>query len=189
MSAQPLPHVTAEEYLEIDRAAEYKSEYYDGTVYAMSGGTYNHSQLIGNLSGLLYLQLRGRPCSRNSDLRLRIPKGNSYVYPDLMITCDPPQFAGDRPDTLTNPTVVIEVLSPSTEAHDRGLKFAQYRTIESLQEYVLVSQDAPQIEIFRRQSTDQWLFTNYSGVEAIAQLESIHCAIPLGDLYTGLIPA
>ncbi len=187
MSAQPLPHVTPEEYLDADRAAEYKSEYYDGAVYAMAGGTYAHSQLIGILTGMLYAALKGRRCSLNPELRLRIANGNACVYPDLMVTCGPPEFAGDRKDSLTNPTVIIEVLSDSTEAHDRGFKFAQYRMVDSLEEYVLVSQQRPQIEVFRRQPEDRWLLSAYSGSEATCEFESIACRMPFAEIYPDVI--
>ncbi len=186
MSAEPLTHVTPEEYLEADRTAEYKSEYYDGIVYAMSGGSYPHALIANNFGGALWQALRGQRCTVTSgDVRVRVTP-STYVYPDVVVIGGEPKFAGDRKDIILNPVLVVEVLSPSTEAHDRGLKFIRYRTAESLQEYVLVSQDAPRVEVYRRQPEDRWLLTTYTGLDANCPLESIDCTIPLSDIYVGI---
>lgn len=184
MSAQPLPRLTPEEYLAIERAAEFRSEYYDGVMYAMAGASYIHNIIVGNLAGELRSALRKRGCFVvSNDLRLRVRPGRVYTYPDIIAGCDPPRFADDQKDTLLNPALVIEVLSPSTEANDRGYKFAQYRQIEFLREYVLVSQTEPRIERFVRQADGRWVLTEHVGLDAICRFESVDCEVPLADIY------
>lgn len=186
MSAQPLTRVTPEEYLEADRVAEYKSEYYDGIVYAMSGGTYTHSLIANNFGAVLWQALRGGRCTVTSgDVRVRVTP-STYVYPDIVVVCGEPAFAGDRRDIILNPVLVVEVLSPSTEAHDRGLKFIRYRTAETLQEYILVSQEEARVEMYRRQPGGEWLLTDYSGLDSACALGSINCSIPLAEIYAGV---
>lgn len=141
-SAAKKTFITSEEYLARERLAEFKSEYYDGQIYAMAGTSYRHSTIVMNLSGELYTQLRGRPCRPCvSDVRLRTKAADAYCYPDIMVICGEPQFAEAGFDTLLNPTVIIEVLSPQTEAWDRGGTFHYYQKIASLKEYTLVSQN------------------------------------------------
>jgi Uma2 family endonuclease len=184
MSAQPLPRLTAEEYLATERAAEIRSEYYDGVMYAMAGGSFPHSVIIGNLFGELRSALRKRGCFVvSNDLRLRVSPARVYTYPDIIAGCDPPRFADDQKDTLLNPALVIEVLSPSTEAHDRGYKFVQYRQLESLREYVLVSQSEPRIERFERQADGRWVLSEHVGMDAVCRFESVGCDVPLADIY------
>ena len=188
MSAQPQPRLTPEEYLQIERAAEFKSEYYDGRMYAMPGASFPHAQIIGSLAGELYAVLRKGPCSvTTNDLRVRVSPGGLYTYPDVVVVCGDPKFADDQKDTLLNPTVIVEVLSPSTEAYDRGFKAAQYRKLESLQEYALVSQDEPRMEIFRRQAGGAWLFSEAAGLEAVCRFESLECQVALADIYEKVI--
>src|SRR5712692_7135469 len=152
MSAQPQPRLTPEQYLEIERAAEFRNEYYNGRMYAMSGGSHPHAIVIGNLAFALRSGLGKRPCLvTTSDLRVRVAPAGLYTYPDVVVVCGEPRYADNQIDTLLNPMLLIEMLSPSTEAYDRGFKSAQYRTIESLQEYALVSQAEPRVEVFRRQ--------------------------------------
>jgi Uma2 family endonuclease len=182
MSAQSIPRIKPEEYLVRDRAAEVRSEYYDGQMYSMAGGTYIHALLIGNLQGALVTELRGGPCKATpTEARLRI-SDRAYVYPDLMVICGGPHFAHDQRDTVTNPTVVIEVLSRTSEAHDRGYKFALYSTIRTLQEYVLVSQWEKRVEVLRRQPEGKWLLSVFTGDDTCS-LESIDCQAPLADIY------
>lgn len=184
MSASPHPRLTEEEYLKIERAAEFKSEFYDGRMYAMSGGSYPHGQIILNLGSELRTASRGKPCSVTaSDIRVRVSKRGSYTYPDVVVVCGPPKFADDQKDTLLNPSLIVEVLSPSTEAHDRGLKFAQYRQIESLEEYGLVSQTEPRVEIFRRQPSGDWLLSESTGLDAVCRFDSAGCQIALAEIY------
>jgi Uma2 family endonuclease len=184
MSAHALPRITPEEYLAIERAAEFRSEYYGGKMYAMAGASHGHVLIVLNLGAELRQALKGRPCEVYPiDMRLRVSPKGLFTYPDLMVVCGAPVFAGDRKDTVTNPVLIIEVLSKSTEAHDRGFKFAQYRTVESLQEYVLVSQTEPRIERFRRQPNNQWILNESVGMDAALSLESIDCQIPMAEIY------
>jgi Uma2 family endonuclease len=182
MAAHAVPLLTLEQYLEIERVAENKSEFYNGRMYAMSGGTLRHSRIGNNLSYALTGVLKGRPCGVNSsDLRLRA--GQIHTYPDISIVCGEPKLADNYKDILLNPTVVVEVLSPSTEAYDRGFKFAQYRQVESLQEYALVSQTEPRIEIFRRQPSGDWLLSEAVGMDKHCRFASVDCTIALADVY------
>jgi Uma2 family endonuclease len=184
MSASPHPRLTEDEYLRIERAAEFKSEFYDGRMYAMSGGSSAHALIIPNLAAELRNALKQKPCTVYvTELRLRVVPRGSYTYPDVTVVCGPPAFADNQKDTLLNPTLIVEVLSPSTEAHDRGLKFAQYRQIESLQEYGLVSQSEPRVEIFRRQPSGDWLLSEFIGLDATCSFHSVDCRISLSEIY------
>jgi len=184
MSAHAQPRVSPEQYLEMERAAEFRSEYYDGRIYAMSGGTWGHAVIIGNLTGALVGALKKRPCSvTSSDMRLRVSPTGLYTYPDVMVICGEPKFADRRTDTVVNPALVVEVLSPSTEGYDRGFKAAQYRTIEPLKEYALVSQSEARVEVFRRESAHEWLMSEFVGMETVCHFNSVDCRIPLSDIY------
>jgi Uma2 family endonuclease len=184
MSAQPQPRLTPEQYLDAERSAEFRHEYYNGHVYAMSGGSYRHGQIIGSLTTELTNRLKSRPCSVvPNDLRLRVSPDGLYTYPDVVVICGDPGFTDDRHDTLLNPALIVEVLSPSTEAYDRGFKSAQYRTVESLEEYALVSQSEPRVEVFRRQPGGHWLLSEAVGIEAVCHFDSLDCAIPLAEIY------
>jgi Uma2 family endonuclease len=175
--------LTAEEYLALDRAAEFRSEYYDGQMYAMSGASYVHGIIVGNLARAVGNALMGRGCGVvPNDLRVRL-SSRAYAYPDLVITCGPPRLEDDRKDILLNPTFLLEVLSHSTETYDRGLKFSYYQRLESLQEYVLVSQTEARIEIFRRQPEGKWLYSEVRGLDASCRFDSLVCSIPLSEIY------
>jgi len=181
MSASRL---TPEEYLEIERAAEFRHEYYDGQMYEKPGGSYSHAVIIGNFSCWLQNALDGRPYHvLTSDMRLRVAPAGLYCYPDVVIVCDPPVLADRHQDTLENPVVLAEVLSPSTEAYDRGFKSSQYRKIESLQEYALISQDEARVEVYRRQSSGDWLLSEYEGPKAVCRLASLDCQVALAAIY------
>ena len=183
MSAQSQPHLSPEEYLALDRAAEFRNEYYDGHMYAMSGGSYPHGKIIGNLSGWLWHRLKGKPCAVvPNDLRVRITL-RSYTYPDIVVVCGPERFADDQKDTLLNPTLLMEVLSPSTELVDREFKSRHYQRIESLQEYALVSQTTPHIEIYRRQQGGDWLLSEIGGLDSTCRFDSLSCEIPFSEIY------
>jgi Uma2 family endonuclease len=187
MSAHATPFFTPEEYLEVERAAEIKSEYYDGQMFAMSGGTLPHSLIGGNLIAAMKLALRGKKCNvATADLRIRISPRGPFVYADLSVYCGEPELADNYRDTLLNPTVVFEVLSKSSEGHDRGHKFSQYRKIPSLREYVLVSQTEPRIEVFLRQPEGKWILTEFVGMDAVCRLASLDCSIPLETVYDGV---
>src|SRR5215475_2147969 len=147
VSTHPKTRITPKEYLELERKAEIKSEYLDGEMFAMSGVTLEHSSIVVNLITELNNQFIDRPCQvHGPDLRVKVSPTGLYTYPDLVAFCEKPLFEDEHFDTLLNPQVIIEVLSNSTEAYDRGKKFAHYRTVESLREYVLVSQTEYRIE-------------------------------------------
>lgn len=187
MSALPIvTGITPEEYLERERAAEFKSEFHGGRMYAMAGTSYRHGIIVGNLAKTVGLALDDTPCAIiPGDLRVRVSPEGLYTYPDIVVVCGDPRFADDQNDTLLNPTLIIEVLSSSTEANDRGLKAAQYRRIESLQEHVLVSQYEPHVEIFRRH-TGAWVLSEQEGLEGVCRLESISRNVRLADIYKKL---
>ncbi len=187
MSAHPDQKITPEEYLRIERAAEFKSEYYGGYMYAMSGASYTHSIVKGNLEFELRNRLKKRDCAvLSSDLRVLVSPSGLYTYPDVLVVCDKPQFADGLRDTLTNPIVIVEVLSPSTELHDRDFKARHYRTVESMQEYVLVSQKEARVEVHQRQGSGKWILSDFAGLDAVCKLESVDCEIPLSAVYLGV---
>jgi Uma2 family endonuclease len=184
MSSQPTTYLTPEEYLAMERKAEYKSEYIDGEIAAMTGASRKHNLIVVNISGELRRQLRGRPCEAYSnDMRVRIPSTRLYTYPDVVVVCGEPRFEDDYVDTLLNPTVIIEVLSESTELYDRGKKFGFYRTLESLAEYLLVAQDEMRIEQFVRQSDGRWLLSEHRSPEEAVEIASLQCSLELGEVY------
>lgn len=185
MSALPKTrYIAPEEYLALERRAEYKSEYHDGEIYAMSGASRRHVLISVNIAAQFNSQLRERACEvYSSDLRVRIPRTNSYVYPDVVVICGEPQVEDEAFDTLLNPTLVVEVLSPSTESYDRGEKMDKYFTIVSLREYLLVAQDAPRAWLYTRQSDDSWLMRSFEGLDVAIELESIACRLTLAEVY------
>jgi Uma2 family endonuclease len=153
-------------------------------MFAMAGARFAHNRVVANAIAQFTFGLRSRPCQVTSnDMRVRVSATDLYTYPDVVIVCGEPQFLDDRQDTLLNPTLIVEVLSPSTEAYDRGRKFEHYRSIESLREYVLVSSDRMQVDQFTRQTGGQWLLTSASAPEETIALESIDCKFALADLY------
>ncbi len=184
MSTQPKPYLTPEQYLEIERAAEYKSEYFKGEMFAMSGGSLNHSRISRNLMATLDEQLNGSSCEvTGSDLRLQVAPDGLYTYPDVAVFCGEPQFADSRTDTITDATVVIEILSPSTENYDRGFKFEQYRQLKSLNDYVVIAQARVHIEYFTRQDDGSWIFRETSDLNAVIHLPSIACTLAVARAY------
>ncbi len=175
---------TAEDYLAQERSSPYKSEFHDGQIYAMTGASREHNLITVNIAGELRSQLKQRPCEAYvNDMRVKAAQAHGYHYPDVAIVCGAPQFEDGQFDTLLNPSVLIEVLSPSTEAYDRGAKFTHYRKIPSLREYLLVAQDQPSIEHYVRQSDDAWLLTEAVGLEAVVPLDSVGCALSLREIY------
>ena len=177
-------HMTPEEYLAFERKATTKNEYLNGQIIAMSGASRVHNLITGNIFNGLYTQLIERECETYaSDMRVKAPQTVSYTYPDVVVVCDESRFEDGAFDTLLNPIVLIEVLSPLTEVYDRGEKFAHYRQIDSLQEYVLVLQDRRiSVEHYLRQGT-QWLFTEFRAFEESLSLTSIECELPLRNIY------
>lgn len=184
MDAQTKPHLTPEEYLAIERRSETRSEYLDGEMFAMTGGSRNHNLIVLNVGRELSLQLKTRQCEvYASDLRVRVPATGLYTYPDIVAVCGEPRFEDEELETLLNPTLLAEVLSPTTEAYDRGKKFEHYQTIPSLSEYLLVSQDSFRVEQYLRQENNRWLFTAVSGLEGRIALPSIQCELVLAEVY------
>jgi Uma2 family endonuclease len=186
MSSLAKTYYTPEQYLALERAAEYKSEYINGEIYAMSGASREHNLITGNVLSALHAQLRGRPCEiYASDMRVKVSPTGMYTYPDVVAVCGEPRFEDDQVDTLLNPTAILEVLSPSTEAYDRGEKFAHYRRLETLSEYVLVSQDKARVEHYIRDGvrSNQWVLTETSGLDGVLELASIGCELALRDVY------
>ena len=175
---------TAEQYLDLERHSEIRHEFLHGTVYAMSGASRAHSAICFNLTGCLHPQLRGTPCTGyTSDMKVRASDASLYAYPDLTVVCGEPILHDDHGDVLLNPVVIFEVLSRSTEAYDRGEKFERYKTIETLTDYVLVSQDRPRLEHFSRQSDGTWKSEEVSGLESSLDIASIDCRLPLAEVY------
>lgn len=188
MSAHPISWLTPEQYLEIERGNDFRSEYYDGRMYAMSGGTAAHAFIISNFTSELRQALKKSSCSvASSELRVRVPATGLYTYPDIAVICGDLEFVDNKRDTITNPKLIVEVLSRTTEAYNRGRKFVQYQKLESLQEYVLVAQTQPLVEIFARQPDGQWLKTEYSGMESSCVCASVGCTIPLAEIYDKVV--
>ncbi|MCC7492677.1 MAG: Uma2 family endonuclease [Fimbriimonadaceae bacterium] len=179
----PERYLTPSEYLAAERAAERKSEYWDGQIVAMAGATWPHTQIAANLGWRLAAQLEGHPCQVcGSDLRVAAESRRSYYYPDITVVCGEPQFGDEQRDTLLNPSVVCEVLSPSTESSDRGRKWGDYQLLPTLQHYVLVAQDEPRVEVYTRQG-EQWLYRAWTDLAAVAELPAIGCRLPLAQVY------
>jgi Uma2 family endonuclease len=184
MSSQPKTYLTPEEYLAVERKSEYKSEYIDGEVVAMTGASRRHNVIAFNISIELGRQLKGRPCEGYaSDMRVRVPSTRLYTYPDVVVVCGEPQFEDEHVDTLLNPTLIVEVLSESTELYDRGKKFGFYRTIESLAEYLLVAQDEHRIEQYAKQTDGRWMLSDYRSADETIELTSIQCKLALREVY------
>jgi len=174
---------TAEKYLSLERSATVKSEFHDGQIYAMTGASRAHNLITINIARELSQQLKQRPCEAYvNDMRVKAAKARSYHYPDIAVVCGTPEFEDAQVDTLLNPTLLIEVLSPSTEAYDRGSKFSHYRKIASLREYLLVTQDQPGIERYLRQG-EVWIMSEAQGLEAAVSLESIDCQLSMREVY------
>lgn len=184
MSSQLKIRLTPEEYLAIDREAEYKSEYFNGEVFAMSGGSRQHNLITVNVSSSLHSQLRRRPSTvYSSDQRVKVSLTGLYTYPDVTVVCGEAVFDDEQQDTLLNPRVIVEVLSKSTAGHDRNEKFAHYRKLPSLTEYVLISQTSYRVEHYARQTDDQWLLSESASLQGAVHLPSIDCALSLADIY------
>ncbi|MCB1178231.1 MAG: Uma2 family endonuclease [Leptospiraceae bacterium] len=178
--------VSEEEYLELERKADIKSEYYNGEMFAMAGASLQHNQIVSNLIQLIGAKLKNSPCKVfPSDLRLNIKKSGLFTYPDLSIVCGKPILLDNKFDTLTNPTVLIEVLSPSTQDYDKGSKFTFYREIDSLKEYILVDSIKYKVEKFKKLEQGDWLFTETKEDEEL-KIESIDCTLSLKDIYEGV---
>jgi Uma2 family endonuclease len=188
---------SVDEYLALEREAEERHEYLDGQIYEMAGESPAHGAICVNIGGQLYNQLRGKPCQAFSkDMKVRsgpTPKGRYttkglFSYPDLLVVCGELKVHDEHRDVLLNPTIIIEVLSPSTEAFDRGEKWVRYQTwLSELSDYVLVSQSRPQIDHFHRQSSGEWIYSLVNSLEASLHLTSIDCTLQLTDVYDRVV--
>jgi Uma2 family endonuclease len=184
MVAKPDKYYTPEEYLILEETADYRSEYYKGEIFAMSGGSANHNRIAGNVYITLREALEGKPCETFiTDMCLLVKKNGLYTYPDVMVVCGKLEFVKGHTDTLTNPVVIVEVLSESTQGYDRGAKFELYRALETLQDYVLIDQSRVHAEYFRRLDDGRWLLTEFNELEAILKIEAVGVEIPLSRVY------
>lgn len=179
--------LSPEEYLAQERKAEFRSEYRDdGVVVAMAGASRAHNLLTGNIFALLWNYFRGKPCGAyTNDMKVRLPGTFRYVYPDVVVVCGDQEFQDEREDVLANPTVIVETLSDSTEAYDRGAKWEAYQQIPSLREYILVSQNRAVVESFVRQG-DLWLYSLAMGTDSSVILESVGASLRLAEIYEGV---
>lgn len=185
MASLPDSPLTEEQYLRLERAAEFKSEFFDGQVFAMSGGSPNHALLSAKLSSLLDRQLPPGCRVFSSDLRIKASKAKLYTYADCTVICGELQLFSD--DVVLNPLLIAEVLSPSTEGYDRGKKFEAYRTIPSFQEYLLIQQDRPHVEHYSKQDDGSWVLREHAGLDAAVNIVRLGARIALAGLYAPAI--
>lgn len=185
MAAQPKPHYTEETYLELERKAEYKSEYFKGEIFAMAGASRNHNRIKENLSIGIGYYLRGKRCqSFSSDMRLHIPSNSLYTYPDLVVVCGEPQMLDAQFDTLLNPTIIVEVLSESTKNYDRGEKFMLYRHIPSFQEYILIDSEQVRVEAWFKPENGFWTLRKETDqVDDTLPLQTFDYTLALREIY------
>ncbi len=185
MTAKPQKKYSPEEYLELERAAEYKSEYYQGEIFAMAGASRNHNRIVGNLNGLSFNFLQEKPCNfYPSDMRVHIPASGLYTYPDLLVVCGKEEFLDSAVDTLLNPKIIVEVLSESTGSYDRGEKYQLYRSIPSLEEYVMIDSQRISAEVNRKSPQGFWsLMSEAYDLKDSIELASIGFTLLLQDVY------
>jgi Uma2 family endonuclease len=188
MSTVPKQFITPEQYLYRERNAEFRSEYFRGEMFAMAGASANHNLIVGNCVQNIGQQLKKKPCRvYPSDLKLRIQATGLYTYPDLSVVCGEPQLESDHGDVLLNPVVLIEVLSDSTEAYDRGKKFEHYRKIPSLKHYVLIAQDRHSIDCFSLNPNGSWSLTACQTASGTVELASIDCELSAAEVYDKVV--
>jgi len=187
-----LPAFTPDEYLAFERGSESKHEYLDGLIYVMAGSSPEHCTICANVSEIVTRQLRGTPCRPfSADMKIRCLSSSSnsrrqrglFAYPDLIVVCGEPVFHEAQQDVLVNPTLIVEVLSPSTEAYDRGAKFLRYQELTSFTDYLLVAQSYPCLEHFAKQANGQWLLTLETRLTGSLFIASINCSLPLAEVY------
>src|SRR5215813_12335446 len=190
MAAFAKRRYTLEEYLELEKNAEERHVYYNGEVVAMSGASLRHNRIVRNLIRAIDARLAGKPCEvLPTDMRIKVPKALPYRYADLVVVCGEPVIEDMQGlEVLVNPLIICEVLSASTEAYDRGIKFFEYQSITSFQEYVLVAQDCPHITHYARQEHGQWLRSDLYGVAEQLVLRVLDCAIPIAEIYRQVPP-
>ncbi|MBI4903675.1 MAG: Uma2 family endonuclease [Acidobacteria bacterium] len=182
MSALSVPRFSVEEYLAADEASEFPLEYHDGEIFPINDVSFEHGVLVSNLHRRVSERLDGSGCRTVGTTRVRVSP-TKYLQPDLLVYCGKPEFTNEKPPSLVNPKVIIEVLSPTTENYDSGRKRRLYQLLPSLEEYVLVAQDEPLIEVFRRSAKGHWTISEYQGEDATAELESLNIQLPLKDIY------
>ena len=188
MSTLRKAKLTPQEYLALERQAPYKSEYYNGEVFAFAGASESHNLIVSNVLTLFNLQLKTRSCKvYPSDMRVKVSETGLYTYPDITVVCGEAELEDEHLDTLLNPTVIVEVLSPSTEKGDRIVKFAHYRRMLSMKEYLLIAQDSVRLEQYVRQIDGRWLLSEYSDLEVAAGIQSIGCELPMKDIYNKVV--
>jgi Uma2 family endonuclease len=183
VASNPVTKVTEEQYLAMDRAAEFRSEFLDGEIIAISGGSMRHARLQQNISAGLDTPSRDRGCEVfGSDFRVRVSR-RMYTYPDVSVVCGEPVLADENQDILLNPVVIFEILSPSTEKYDRGINFQHYRTIDSLKDYVLIDQDQVRIEHYSRETDNTWTLHDHEKLQDELKMVSIGVSLPLSRIY------
>jgi Uma2 family endonuclease len=187
MASMPVSPLTEEQYLHLEREAETKSEFHDGQMFAMAGGSPNHSALANRMGSLLDRQMPPGCRTFNSDLRIKVPAAGLYTYADCSVICGDLQYANGQRDVVLNPLLIAEVLSPSTEGYDRGKKFEIYRTIPSFREYLIVHQDRPRVEHYSRQDDNSWLLRDHEGPGAVPTIARLNIQILLADLYSSAL--
>lgn len=184
MSPEPQRKLTFADYLAYDRESEARHEFYGGEIFAMSGASRKHNLVNGNVYAALRPQVSSRGCEiYASDMRVRVPATDLGTYPDVVVVCGEPKFEDDTEDTLLNPTLIVEVLSPSTEDYDHGKKFAHYRTLPSLQLYLMAAQHEVRVELFERRPDDRWILSECREVDAVLDLSAVGAALALSDVY------
>ncbi len=184
MSQIAKKYYTPAEYLALEESADHKSEYYDGEIFATSGGSANHNRIAGNIFAALNTAFKRKACEVfNSDMRVLVQTYDFYTYPDVSVVCGKIEFAKGRNDTITNPIVIVEVLSKATKNYDRGRKFDLYRAIKTLQDYVLIDQQRPYIEYFHRLADGTWALEEYEGLKEKLHLRAIEFEMSLRSIY------
>jgi Uma2 family endonuclease len=190
MSRKAKIFITAEEYLALERGAEYKSEYLDGEIFAMTGASREHNLIAGNVFFSLKRQLQGRKCEiYMSDMRVRVRSKSLYTYPDVAVVCGESRFEDDHGDSLLNPVLIVEVLSKTTAAYDRTIKFGYYRTIETLDEYLLIAQEDHRVEQYVKQADGRWMVSDIISLQSKVELASVSCVLELKEIYDNVNPS
>ena len=188
MLQQKQKYYTPEEYLVLEETAEYRSQYFQGEIFAMTGGSANHNRIARNLIAAMDIAFEEKPCEAFiNDMRLLVKKNGLYTYPDVVVVCGKIKFVEERDDTITNPIVIIEVLSKSTEGYDRGAKFELYRALDTLRDYILVDQTKTHVEHFHRLDDGRWILQEFNHIEDLLRLETIDFAMSLHRIYRNVM--
>ena len=186
MGLPDIQYITIEEYLALERTANEKREYYAGTIFAMSGASIPHNVIFKNTYGTLYSKLKEKKCQPfGSDLRIHIPSNSLFTYPDISIICGTPETTDNTKDTVTNPSVIIEILSKTTRDYDKGQKFTLYRDIDTLKDYILIDSESTHIEKYHRNDDNSWTLREYKSLEDAFTIDSIEESMSVADIYEG----